>query len=220
MKRLLVLRPEPGASATARRAHARGLETRCVPLFEVEPLEWTAPAAANFDGVLLTSVNAVRHGGEKLNNYRGLEAFAVGEATADAARDAGFVVAATGSADVERLLASIDPGLKLLHLGGEDRREPTEATQSITTVPVYRARALPAPDLGDIREAVALIHSPRAGRRFAELVDDRSAVAIVAISDAAAEAAGVGWAAVEAAQEPTDEALLALAARLCNKPDL
>jgi uroporphyrinogen-III synthase len=40
----------------------------------------------------------------------------------------------------------------------------------------------------------------------------------VAISDAAAEAAGRGWEAVEVADQPNDEALLALAARLCNKP--
>jgi uroporphyrinogen-III synthase len=69
---------------------------------------------------------------------------------------------------------------------------------------------------------VALIHSPRAGRRFAELVDRasiaRGGVTIAAISPAAAEAAGEGWARVEAAERPADDVLLALAARLCNKP--
>jgi uroporphyrinogen-III synthase len=46
---------------------------------------------------------------------------------------------------------------------------------------------------------------------------DRSTIIIAAISQAAAEAAGGGWAAVETAARPTDEALLALAERLCNK---
>ena len=63
-----------------------------------------------------------------------------------------------------------------------------------------------------------MIHSPRAGRRFAELVDtNKETVAIAAISDDAAAAVGDGWAAVESADVPTDEALLALTERLCNK---
>ena len=66
--------------------------------------------------------------------------------------------------------------------------------------------------------SVALVHSPRAGRRFAELVGDRGSIAIAAISPAAAEAVGEGWQAVAAAEEPGDDALLALAARLCNNP--
>jgi uroporphyrinogen-III synthase len=74
------------------------------------------------------------------------------------------------------------------------------------------------PDLGAIRGAVALVHSPRAGRRLAELVGDRASTAIAAISAAAANAVGSGWETVEAAQQPNDDALLALAARLCNKP--
>jgi uroporphyrinogen-III synthase len=49
-------------------------------------------------------------------------------------------------------------------------------------------------------------------------VKDRGDILIAAISPAAAEAAGVGWGVVEAAGEPSDDALLALAARLCNKP--
>jgi uroporphyrinogen-III synthase len=65
---------------------------------------------------------------------------------------------------------------------------------------------------------VLLIHSPRAGARVAELDLDRGSIALAAISPAAAGAAGEGWAAVEAAEEPTDDALLALAKRLCNNP--
>jgi uroporphyrinogen-III synthase len=38
------------------------------------------------------------------------------------------------------------------------------------------------------------------------------------MSPAAAEAVGTGWQTVEAAHEPNDDALLALAARLCNNP--
>ena len=216
MRRLLVLRPEPGASATLERARQCGLEASAIPLFEVEPISWNRPHAGGFDGLLLTSANGVRCAGDALTELRGLKAYAVGQATADAAREAGFDIAATGDAGVERLLGSIDPEVKLLHLCGEDRRDPEGARQQITAIPVYKARAVKKPNLDEAAGNVALVHSPRAARRFAELVSDRGSIAIAAISEAAAGAAGTGWQVVEAAQEPTDDALLALAARLCN----
>ena len=217
MRRLLVLRPEPGATATVERARERGLEAVAVPLFEIEPLEWKAPDPTRFDGLLLTSANAVRSAADQLKALRGLPVYAVGQATADAARDAGFSIASVGDADVDRLLGSIDPRLRLLHACGEDRRAPATDRQVIA-VPVYRAKAIDAPDLGTLTGAVAVIHSPRAGRRFAELVDDRRSISIAAISEAAADAMGDGWESVESADAPNDDALLALAARLCNKP--
>jgi len=218
MRRLVVLRPEPGASATVSRAHELGLEAIAVPLFEIEPLDWEAPDPAEFNGLLLTSANAVRFGGGQLDSLRHLPVYAVGEATAEAAREAGLVVAVTGGAGVDALLAGIELHLSLLHLSGEDQRAPAAPNQQITSVVVYRARPVEAPDLGGIEGNVALIHSPRAGSRLAELVPDRQSVAIAAISVPAAEAAGSGWEAVEVAERPTDDALLALAARLCNKP--
>ena len=87
MRPVLVLRPEPGASETVERARGRGLNAIAVPLFEVRPLEWEAPEPSGFAGLLLTSANAVRHGGERLAKLRGLKVYAVGEATAEAARD-------------------------------------------------------------------------------------------------------------------------------------
>jgi uroporphyrinogen-III synthase len=219
MTRVLVLRPEPGASETVRRAREQGLDAVAVPLFEIEPLQWEAPDAGSFDGLLLTSANAVRCAGERIRDLRGLPVYAVGQATADAARDAGFDVAAVGDAGVERLLGSIESDLRLLHLCGEDRHGAPGAKQPIKAVPVYRAKVVAQPDLSGAAGAVALIHSSRAGQRFAALVNDRASISIAAISRAAAEAAGQGWAAVESAEQPTDHALLALAARLCDKPD-
>ena len=219
MRRLLILRPEPSAGATVERARALGLNAIAVTLFEVEPVAWGAPEAGSFGGLLLTSANAVRMGGEGLKALRGLKAYAVGEATADAAREAGFDIASTGDEGVDRLLGSIEPELKLLHLCGEDRREPAGAKQQITPVIVYRARPVERPDLGAAPGSVALIHSPRAGRRLAELVSERGSIAVAAVSEAAAEAVGEGWREVAVAEHPTDDALLALAASLCDKPD-
>ena len=218
MARVLVLRPEPGASATVEKARALGLDAIAIPLFEIEPVTWQSPDTASFDGLLLTSANAVRFGGEQLRELRGLKAYAVGEATAETAREAGFDIASVGEAGVDRLLGSIEPELKLLHLCAEDRREPQGARQSIAPLVVYRAVKTASPDVS-VGGAVALIHSPRAGRRFRELRRERGAISIAAISAAASDAVGQGWSSVEIADEPTDEALLALAARLCNKPD-
>ena len=206
-----------GASATVERAREQGLDAFALPLFEIVPLDWDPPDASQFDGILLTSVNALRHGGGGLKALLGLPAYAVGEATAKAARAAGFAIAATGTAGIESLLGSIDRGLRLVHPCGRDRIEVQSARQSITPVPVYEARAIAVTGLKRLEGCVIMIHSPRAARRLAELVDDRSSMAIAAISPAVAEAAGADWGKVEAANVPTDRALLALAARLCKK---
>lgn len=216
---ILVLRPEPGAADTLRRLRERGFKAVAVPLFRVGPLAWEAPDPAGFDALLLTSANAVRHGGDQLGKLRGLPVHAVGEATAEAARNAGFDISSSGDAGIDRLLGSIEPDLRLLHLCGKDRREPAEARQAITPVAVYQATAIEKPDLGRAKDGIALIHSPRAGARLASLTDvaDRASITIAAISDAAAHAAGEGWKTIEAAAEPSEEALLALAARLWQK---
>jgi uroporphyrinogen-III synthase len=223
MRRLIVLRPEPGAAATVERAQALGLEAVAMPLFRIVPLEWQSPEPGGFDALLLTSANALRHGGEGLQRLRGLKTYAVGEATAEAARDAGFDIAATGDSGVERLLGSLEADRRLLHLCGEDRTE-LDARQAITAVPVYRAEALDAPaGFDSVAGSTAAVHSPRAARRLRQLAEergvDREQVRVAAISPAAAEAAGAGWQCCEAAEAPSDEALLALAARLCDKPD-
>jgi uroporphyrinogen-III synthase len=219
MRRLTILRPEPGASASLALARELGIEADVLPLFKIEPIAWQVPDPAGFDGLLLTSANAVRFAGDGLLTLRGLEVYAVGDATADEARKAGFDIASSGSAGVERLLGSIEGGRKLLHLCGQDRTEVDETRHAITAVPVYRSVQLPRPDGIDSVEVVA-VHSPRAARRFAELFEegDRSAVAVAAISEAAAGAVGGGWNAVVIAQKPDERCLLALAKELCDKP--
>lgn len=216
MRRVIVLRPEPGASESVRKARERGLDAVATPLFIVEPVAWEIPDASSFEALLLTSANAVRHAGKGLETLKTLPVYAVGEATAEAARKAGFAVARIGEGGVDALLAPLRSDLRLLHLCGEDRNVPANASQDIAPMVVYRAREIAAPDLSGAQGAVVLIHSPRAGRRFAQLNQERSSIAIAAISPAAAEAAGCGWASVQAADKPTDDALLALAERLCN----
>jgi uroporphyrinogen-III synthase len=219
MRRLFVLRPEPAAHRTVERAKALGLDAAAIPLFELEALEWLPPDPKDFDGILLTSANAVNMGGGQLERLRGLPVHAVGEATAVAAEVAGFGLARVGTGGIEDLLDSIEPGARLIHLCGEDRREPDRPKQQISFVAVYRARPVDAPQgVGALRRQVAMVHSPRAAKRLAEILseEDRASVRIAAISRTAADAAGSGWADVQVATAPTDSALLALARSLCE----
>jgi len=181
--RVLIVRPAPGNSGTAEGVAALGLDPVVVPLFEVVPVTWDAPDPSGFDAIVMTSANVARHGGDGLVRFTHLPLFAVGEATAEAARQAGFRDVRTGhgdAADVGRKLSG-----RILHLSGSDHRSvPTSAT--VTVVPVYEARQL-APS-APLAADVALVHSPRAGARLAELFVDRATTQIVAISAAAAHA--------------------------------
>jgi uroporphyrinogen-III synthase len=215
MRKLLLLRPEPGLSASAERAREMGLEVVTCPLFRVEPVEWSAPDIAGYDGLLLTSANAIRHGGHGLEALKSLAVHAVGAATAEAAEEAGFDVVAIGSGDLGDLLAELPSSLRLLHLAGEDRRH-APGDRKIDALIVYRSVPIDAPDLPNLEGLVAAVHSPRAGRRLAELGAARDRTAIAAISAAAAEACGGGWERVEVAERPDDSSLLALAATLCH----
>ena len=180
-------------------------------------MSWTPPEQTGFDGLLLTSANAVRCAGNDLESLRGLKAYAVVEGTAAAAREAGFDIAATGDVGVDRLLASIEADLRLLHLCGANRRIPSAARQKITPLIVYESVTIDEPPLPDLAGMIILLHSPRAARRFAELVKDRAGIVVAAISEETASVVGDRWAAIATAKAPTDDALLALAAALCNK---
>ncbi|MEP7129652.1 MAG: uroporphyrinogen-III synthase [Sphingomicrobium sp.] len=222
MRRVVVLRPEPGAAITVAKARQRGLDAVALSLFMVAPVSWSVSDAGDFDALLLTSANAVRHGGEGLAGLRKLPVHVVGDATAEAASAAGLLVASAGDSGVDALLSSMKPGLKLLHLCGENRKIPVNASHDILSIVVYRSDERPVSDLDAATGSLALVHSPRAGARFAQLCDearlDRGAIAVVAISAAAGDAVGDGWEAIAVAERPSDDALLALAERLCNKP--
>jgi len=217
---LLALRPEPGASATAAAARAMGLDAIAAPLFVIRPLDWSLPGPLP-EAVLLTSANAVRHGGAGLAALTGLPAYAVGTATAGAARQAGFGRIVTGDADAETLLALAhrDGVRALLHLAGREHRDVVPHDIRVDRRIVYAAEAvdaLPEAARAALPGAVALLHSPRAARLFASLVDP-AGIAIAAISPATLAAAGSGWRIADVADRPTDASLLAVAAKLCNQ---
>ncbi|WP_448662711.1 uroporphyrinogen-III synthase [Sphingomonas sp. CJ20] len=201
---IAVLRPEPGNAATAAAIEAQGGRALRVPLFAVQPVAWNVPAGA-FDALILTSANAVRHGGPGLVALRALPVHAVGSATAAAARAAGFDVVAVGSADAAALLAeAARAGVgHALHLGGRERT--VEAGGIVAAaVTVYASEPIDA-DVSPLAGAVALVQSARAGARLAALVDAaglaRDRIALAAISPRAAAAAGAGWEQVRVAAD-------------------
>lgn len=219
MSRVLILRAEPGASETAARAAAMGLEPVVAPLFTIRPVAWDA--AATPEAVLITSANAARHGGEGVKALLCLPCYTVGEATAAAARAAGFGDVRTGPSDGAAAVAMMaaDKVHQALHLCGRDHVPLAHPDIAIDRRIVYEAvaaDALPKTALEAIRAgAVVLLHSPRAAALLTRLVPDRAGVRLAAISPAAAAAAGEGWV-VAAACLPRDAPLLELAAKLCQ----
>jgi uroporphyrinogen-III synthase len=215
MRRLLLLRPEPGLSASAERARALGLDVLCCPLFRVEPLDWEAPDTMQYDALLLTSANSVRHAGPNLLRLAALPVHAVGQTTAAAARDRGLKVETVGSGNVSDLLSALPSSLRLLHLAGEDHRPVFD--DRIDRRIIYRSVPISEPPLPPLNGLVIAVHSPRSGMRLSELSNERGAAIVAAISDAAAVACGEGWERIAVAAEPNDKSLLALAASLCHK---
>ena len=217
-KPLAVLRPEPGNTATADRVEALGLQAIRLPLFAVRALSWTPPDLADHDALLLTSTNALRFAGLDLADLLSLPVLAVGEKTAETARQAGFDVMAAGNADAAAMLvlASARGLSRVLHLGGRDRA--IEPHGPVTrAIPVYASEEVlvAAEWIERLRGATAMLHSARAAARLGDLVEAhgiaRSEIAIAALSPAVAAAAGTGWANIAIAAAPTDAALLAAA---------
>jgi uroporphyrinogen-III synthase len=214
---VLILRPEPGATASAARARAIGLTPVVAPLFDVVPLAWSPPAPGRHDAIFLTSAHAPRLAGGGLAALRMLPTYAVGEATAEAARGAGFADVRTGPADGAALLAlaAADGIRNALHLCGRDHLPLRHPDLQVEPREVYAAVERDGP-LDIPLGAVALLHSPRAATLFARRVAARAAIRLAAISPATAAAAGEGWAAVGVAAEPRDEAVLEVARLLCQ----
>jgi uroporphyrinogen-III synthase len=127
-RRVLVTRPEPGASATASALRRAGFDPVIASLTAILPLP--VDDAFNIDAidaVAATSANALRHAPERLLvRLAGLPLFTVGEATTAIARKAGFRSITTGNGDaadlVDSLLASIPTRSTVLYLCGKVRR--------------------------------------------------------------------------------------------------
>lgn len=184
--RVLVTRPEPGASATAARLRVLGHEPILLPLSRISPVAIEElPDPGRFDAVVLTSANAVARAPEGLAaRYRHLPCLAVGERTAEAARKAGFAKVEAADGDVYALVglvaARLPAGARLLYLCGRRRRPVLEdgldrldyavtALETYRTEPVDYGRSDIEAALGDGPVDAALVYSQFGAERLAVL---------------------------------------------------
>lgn len=223
--RLLALRPEPGLSATLDKARAMGLAITGHALSEIRPVAWDCPDPAGIDGLLIGSANAILHGGENLARLADKPVFAVGEATAAAARAAGFAVAMTGSGGLQGVLDAVPVPSHLLRIAGEEH-VPLTAPAGVTFAEVIAYCSVPLPldpvaQLVASGEALVLLHSAATARHFATECDrlglSRAVVTLVALGPRIADAAGGGWVDVHIAARPDESTFLQLAFDLCEE---
>lgn len=224
---LVVIRPQPGNAATLAAAQQAGLTAHGFALFEVVPKSWEAAIPGQHDALLIGSAQVFRTAGAGLAALRALPVYAVGTATADAARDARFGVQAIGEGTMQGLFDKIDPAhRRLLRLCGEDR-VPLQVPRGISADErvVYASRAAPFPPelIALLAEpAIIALHSAEAARHLAaQCVTHgvkRARMRLAALSQRIAAAAGDGWGEVAVAAYPDDKALLALARQMCQDP--
>lgn len=225
---LVIIRPEPGCSASLATARGMsGVEVHGFPLFEVSARSWEGVAPDSFDALLIGSPMVFRFGGRGLAALKGLPVYAVGEITAQAARDAGFALAAIGPGSLQPLLGELDPAHKrLLRLAGEERVSltlPKGVTMEERVVYASEPREMPAELVALLRSpAIIALHSAEAAHHIsAQCVSHgirRAPLRIAALSSRIAAAAGDGWGEVASVPYPEDKALLALARQMCQDP--
>jgi len=223
---ILTVRPEPGCSATIAAGAEAGLAIVGCPLLELRGVDWPMPPGP-FDGLLLGSANALRFGGQAVDKLADKPVYAVGKATAEAARQRGFNVARVGEGGLQKVLDSLSGAeRRLLRLAGRERvalRPPPGIV--VETVIAYESSGLPlSPDAAAVLRAGALVllHSAAAARQLAAECDrlavHRGEIVLAALASRIADAAGPGWAARRLAAQPTEAALLALAREMCHEP--
>jgi uroporphyrinogen-III synthase len=232
--RLLVTRPEPDGERTAKQLRARGFDVLLAPLLRVETIPDAAFGPGPWSALAITSANAARVLAQhaRREELLPLPVFAVGQRSAEAARDAGFgkVSSADGNETnlIDSIAAHVSRNSPLLYLAGEDRAGDLAGALAargiaVQTVTVYRASAVAAftPDVqaalagGEIdgvlhfsrRSAAAFVHcAEQAGIREPAL-----AATHYCLSPQVAEplaAAGAGSIAIAA--RPDEAALMAL----------
>jgi uroporphyrinogen-III synthase len=230
--RLLVTRPLDDAQALAERLAARGHAATVEPLLTIAP-DLRAPLdLSGIHALVFTSANGVRAYALR-SPRRDLPVFAVGAATAAAAREIGFANVASAEGDVaaleETIAARVSPAEgPLLHVAGAVVAGDLAGRLAARGYTLRRATlyaAEPAPRLSAAAQAAleggtldgVLLFSPRSAAIFVELTAApalRAAVGrltLFALSPAVAQAAAAaGWRRVVVAPQPDEPALLDL----------
>ncbi|MDE0147525.1 MAG: uroporphyrinogen-III synthase [Rhodospirillaceae bacterium] len=207
----LIVRSEPGAGDFVRRLAREGVPAVACPVTTMHPLDTAFSVPETAQGVAFTSVNAVRfYAGRSARTD--LPAYAVGAATAAAAKAAGFTVVHSADSDV-RGLGSLIAGRcrpskgELVYPTGRDvagdlGRSLESVGFAVLQTALYEARGaekLPEPAANALhtRTATAMaLFSVRNGLEFARLIlaagreDAVSELSVCCISESVAAAFG------------------------------
>ena len=231
--RLLVTRPRTDAERTADLLRDAGHEPLIAPLLEIVPADPPGDVpVSNVQAFLVTSANGAR-ALAGATDRRDVALFAVGDASAAAARDAGFAEVRSADGDVDDLAALVrgvlDPANGILihavgfvsagNLAGDLAASGFDAR----TVVLYEARTcadLPenaAVALTGGRIDGVLLYSPRTARSFTALVEKAgltpklAGIRAYCLSAAVADVLPEGvFARVETANRPDQAALFEL----------
>ena len=233
-----VTRAEPGAARTAQRLHDRGYAPLVAPLIATRALAFVAPSASAYDVLAFTSAAGVAAFATAFDGAPPIvPVFAVGDASAAAARRAGFrgvrSAAGDGRALCALILAETSKGARVLHPAASRPAFDLAAAlrhegRGAESLPVYETLpvdALPDPAqraLADRGLRAILIHSPAAGRTLAQLQPAlANDITLVALSDACAETVESLRRRTIVAETPDEAAIVAAldALRLHTAPD-
>jgi len=241
----IVTRPRDDAAALVRALAERGIDAILAPMLTIQPAAHAARHLAErltgAQAVLFTSANGVR-AFAAASPRRELPVLAVGDASAAAARIAGFRSVASAGGDVDDLVALVaahlsQQGGALVHAAGTTVAGDLAGKLAVRGFAVHRAilyEAVPAAALdrdtaAAMRRgeaAMALFFSPRTATTFVRLAaaagvgDACGAMAALALSPAVAAAlAALSWRTVRVASRPGQGDLLAaLDAFLAERP--
>lgn len=215
--RVAITRALPDAEDTAARIRARGGEPIITPLLAIEPRAFDADVAVA-QALLFTSAAAVRaFSGAQAS--QSMQVLAVGDATAAAARAAGFGNVQSADGDAVALaklaIATLDPkGGPLIHIRGEHVAGDVAGQLEAASFIVDRRIAYTAARVTQLPPALAgaidivLFYSARAAEAFTVLGGKREGRIAACLSQAVANAAGAGWKGVIIASKPREDALL------------
>ena len=230
--RILITRPREDAEALAAELARRGFPVMIQPMLEIRMPEGPTLDLEGVQALLFTSANGVRATAAR-TTVRDLPVLAVGDATARAARDEGFVQVESARGDVESLAglvkARLDPAAgRLFHAAGSAvagdlagdladagfrlERQALYAAEPVTELYPATAEALYAGTIDAV-----LFFSPRTAQSFVKVVQNSGlaerlgGVVALCLSEAVGTAVRtVRWQDIQVAAQPDQASLLDL----------
>jgi len=233
---VLITRPKDQSDALAATLEARGIKTMIAALLEIEAVMPELPNMAGIQSVLFTSRQApapfAKSCREKGFDPNDIKVLAVGAATADAAREAGFGNITPAAGNVEALVKQAQVLFDrkkgpLLYVRGNEISSDIAAILAKSGLVVENfilynsnmATALPkdvidAMFVGEIR--YVMLYSARTAEALCQLIKQNrlgsacpQIIAICMSAQVAESARAVQWKSVRVAAQPTEEAMIA-----------